>query len=67
MIRRSVGLRLSREKLVCCFPLFSEKRGKSTFPPFSVSNKSFDAIPFAKSFYIIYKDLIGVDCRSGAG
>ena len=34
MSRRSGGLRLSREKLVCCFPLFSEKRGKLPFRHF---------------------------------
>ena len=34
MSRRSGGLRLSREKLVCYFPLFSEKRGKLPFRRF---------------------------------
>ncbi len=34
MSRRSGGLRETREKLVCCFPLFSEKRGKLPFRRF---------------------------------
>ncbi len=34
MIRRSGGLRETRKKLVCCFPLFSEKRGKLPFRRF---------------------------------
>ena len=65
--RRSCGSRLTRGEIVCCFFHRFLKNGKSYLAPFSEINASFNSIPFAKFFYILYEELKGVDCRPITG